>query len=367
MDYSNRSNIPNQNSVIAGRRINIPFRCDCLNNEFLGHVFPYQVNTSDTYSLVASNYSDLTTVDMLRRFNRYPDNNIPNDVNVSVVVNCSCGDSAVSEDYGLFVTYPLRQEDNLTYVASTSNVSEGVIRRYNPGLDAKFSAGRGIIYIPGRVNSQCNKGCDLALASFYVWRGLNLTFISQMFSTTIPEIVSYSNKDNIPNQDSVIAGTRINIPFRCDCLDEVKVLGHKFPYKVKLGDTYGLIASNYSDLTNAEWLMKFNRYPETGIPNDVSLDVVVNCSCGDRAVSEYYGLFITYPVRAEDNLTSVALAANVSEDVIRRYNPGVDSKLDIGNGIIYIPGRGTSVSSLLITFSRPHLWDYTGYVVVAVV
>ncbi|PHT43081.1 hypothetical protein CQW23_17106 [Capsicum baccatum] len=150
MDYSDRSNIPNQNSVIAGRRINIPFRCDCLNNEFLGHVFPYQVNTSDTYSLVASNYSDLTTVDMLRRFNRYPDNSIPNDVNISVVVNCSCGDSAVSEDYGLFVTYPLRQEDNLTYVASTSNVSEDVIRRYNPGLDAKFSAGRGIIYIPGR-------------------------------------------------------------------------------------------------------------------------------------------------------------------------------------------------------------------------
>ncbi|PHT43082.1 Chitin elicitor receptor kinase 1 [Capsicum baccatum] len=197
---------------------------------------------------------------------------------------------------------------------------------------------------PLPVNSQCNKGCDLALASFYVWRGLNLTLISQMFSTTIPEIVSYSNKDNIPNQDSVIAGTRINIPFRCDCLDEVKVLGHKFPYKVKSGDTYGLIATNYSDLTNAEWLMKFNRYPETGIPNDVSLDVVVNCSCGDRAVSEYYGLFITYPVRAEDNLTSVALAANVSEDVIRRYNPGVDSKLDIGNGIIYIPGRGLCLS-----------------------
>ncbi|KAM3301491.1 lysM domain receptor-like kinase 3 isoform X1 [Capsicum chacoense] len=195
---------------------------------------------------------------------------------------------------------------------------------------------------PLPVNSQCNKGCDLALASFYVWRGLNLTLISQMFSTTIPEIVSYSNKDNIPNQDSVIAGTRINIPFRCDCLDEVKVLGHKFPYKVKSGYTYGLIATNYSDLTNAEWLMKFNRYPETGIPNDVSLDVVVNCSCGDGAVSEYYGLFITYPVRAEDNLTSVALAANVSEDVIRRYNPGVDSKLDIGNGIIYIPGRDKS-------------------------
>ncbi|KAL3363783.1 hypothetical protein AABB24_012824 [Solanum stoloniferum] len=193
--------------------------------------------------------------------------------------------------------------------------------------------------VPLPVNSQCNRGCDLALASFYVWRGSNLTLISEMFSTSIPDIVSYNNRDNIPNQDSVIAGTRINIPFRCDCLNDGEVLGHAFPYRVKTGDTYDLVARNYSDLTTAQWMMKFNSYPENNIPDTVNLSVVVNCSCGNSDVSKDFGLFVTYPVRAEDNLTSVASAANVSEDIIRRYNPAAVSILDIGQGIIYIPGR----------------------------
>lgn len=193
--------------------------------------------------------------------------------------------------------------------------------------------------VPLPVNSQCNRGCDLALASFYVWRGSNLTLISEMFSTSIPDIVSYNNRDNIPNQDSVIAGTRINIPFRCDCLNDGEVLGHAFPYRVKTGDTYDLVARNYSDLTTAQWMMKFNSYPENNIPDTVNLSVVVNCSCGNSDVSKDFGLFVTYPVRAEDNLTSVASAANVSEDIIRRYNPAAESILDIGQGIIYIPGR----------------------------
>lgn len=193
---------------------------------------------------------------------------------------------------------------------------------------------------PLPVESQCKKGCDLALASFFVWRGSNLTLISQMFSTSIPEIVSY-NKDNILNQDSVIAGTRINIPFRCDCLDG-QFLGHAFPYEVKTGDTYELVGRNYSDLTTVDMLKKFNSFPENNIPNDVRLSVVVNCSCGNRDVSKDFGLFVTYPVRAEDNLTSVALAANVSEDIILRYNPGAGFKLEFGEGIIYIPGRDKS-------------------------
>ncbi|KAH0656056.1 hypothetical protein KY285_030938 [Solanum tuberosum] len=193
--------------------------------------------------------------------------------------------------------------------------------------------------VPLPVNSQCNRGCDLALASFYVWRGSDLTLISEMFSTSIPDIVSYSNRDNIPNQDNVIAETRINIPFRCDCLNDGEVLGHAFPYRVKTGDTYDLVARNYSDLTTAQWMMKFNSYPENNIPDTVNLSVVVNCSCGNSDVSKDFGLFVTYPVRAEDNLTSVASAANVSEDLIRRYNPAAESILGIGQGIIYIPGR----------------------------
>ncbi|XP_019255540.1 PREDICTED: lysM domain receptor-like kinase 3 isoform X2 [Nicotiana attenuata] len=190
------------------------------------------------------------------------------------------------------------------------------------------------------VESSCNKGCDLALGSFFVWRGTNLIHISQLFSiSTRQEIIDYNNNDNIPNQDSVIAGTRINIPFSCDCLDG-EFLGHVFPYKVISGDTYTRVASNYSDLTTVDLLNKFNSHPENNIPDDVTLKVVVNCSCGNKDVSKDFGLFVTYPLRPEDNLTAVASTANVSAELIRSYNPGAN--FSAGKGIVFIPGRDKS-------------------------
>ncbi|KAK4360322.1 hypothetical protein RND71_019274 [Anisodus tanguticus] len=77
----------------------------------------------------------------------------------------------------------------------------------------------------------------------------NLLFSDVLHQYT--RIVAYTNKDNIPNQDSVIALTRINIPFLCDCLDG-EVLAHSFPYKVKSGDSYDSMAKNYSDLKKRE-------------------------------------------------------------------------------------------------------------------
>ncbi|KAI8558265.1 hypothetical protein RHMOL_Rhmol04G0077200 [Rhododendron molle] len=70
------------------------------------------------------------------------------------------------------------------------------------------------------------------------------------------------------------------------------------------------------------------------------LKVPVNCSCGDASVSEAYGLFITYPLRIEDSLESIAAAANLSKDLLQRYNPGAN--FSAGSGLVYIPGRGLS-------------------------
>lgn len=196
--------------------------------------------------------------------------------------------------------------------------------------------------VPLPVNSQCKKGCDLALASFYVWRGTDLTNIARLFSIpTKQEIMDYNNRTSIPNENSVIAGTRVNIPFRCDCLEDVGFLGHLFQYEVKSGDTYGGVVSNYSDLTSVDMLRRFNRrYNDNNIPSGVNLSVVVNCSCGDPAVSEDYGLFLTYPLRREEDLAYVESGKNVSTELIRRYNPGMDAKLRAGQGIIYIPAKG---------------------------
>ncbi|CAB4274157.1 unnamed protein product [Prunus armeniaca] len=187
------------------------------------------------------------------------------------------------------------------------------------------------------VKSQCSKSCDLALANYFVWSGSNLTLISDLMETNEVTIVNY-NKGTVPNADSVIAGTKINIPFNCECVNG-KFLGHMFEYDVISGDTYEKVAQTYyANLTTVEAMTWFNSYPPTNIPNtNAKLNVSVNCSCGDKAVSKDYGLFITYPLRPGDTLASIAQAEQLDQTLLQRYNPGVN--FSQGSGLVYIPGK----------------------------
>ncbi|KAI4384953.1 hypothetical protein MLD38_003036 [Melastoma candidum] len=191
------------------------------------------------------------------------------------------------------------------------------------------------------AGAQCRQKCDLALASYYVWEGTTLSFISEALGLlSVADILSY-NKDTIPNQDSVQSGVRINVPFPCGCIRDSsnnEFLGHVFNYTVKEGDTYETVAGQYySNLTTVDWLRKFNSYVDSNIPNNAVLNVTVNCSCGDSAISEDYGLFITYPLRPVDTLASIATKENVSQSILIQYNPGVN--FDQGTGLVYIPGK----------------------------
>ncbi|VFQ60477.1 unnamed protein product [Cuscuta campestris] len=208
----------------------------------------------------------------------------------------------------------------------------------SPLLRAIFSFVLSLSSLTPSADCRCSDGCDLALASYYVWRGTDLTKISSLFDTSRSEIISYSPRESVPNQDSVIADTRINVPFRCDCLENGEFLGHVFSYPVKSGDTYDKVAkTEYSNLTTVDWLKRFNSYPENNIPDTgARLNVTVNCSCGNKDVSQDYSLFITYPMRPGESLASVANVANVSQDLVRRYNPGVNFN---GSGLVYVPGR----------------------------
>ncbi|XP_058210626.1 lysM domain receptor-like kinase 3 [Rhododendron vialii] len=188
------------------------------------------------------------------------------------------------------------------------------------------------------VQSKCPKTCDLALGSYYVWPGTNLTFISTASADSITDILGYNTY--ITNADSIEAGTRVNLPFTCDCIDD-EFLGHVFPYSVLSGDTYYEIAQTYyANLTTPAMLEQFNSYPESNVPVKAVLNVTVNCSCGDAAVSKAYGLFITYPLRVGDSLESIAAAANLSTDLLQSYNTGVD--FSAGSGLVYIPGKDKS-------------------------
>ncbi|KAK1405447.1 Chitin elicitor receptor kinase 1 [Heracleum sosnowskyi] len=221
------------------------------------------------------------------------------------------------------------------------------------------------------TKSQCSKSCGLALGSYYVRKNDTLTTISEIFgSTDIDLILSYNKQ--VRNKDSIQAGTRIEIPFSCDCIDK-EFLGHVFRYKVRTGDTYDTIANTiYSNLTSSAWLQKFNSYDANRIPDVASLNVTVNCSCGDKKVSKEYGLFVTYPLRAGDSLGSVVRDVNFSSgtngsDLLMRYNP--DANFSAGSGIVYVPGKDQDENFVAFKSSKGGLstGGIAGIVVVAVV
>uniref|UniRef100_A0A6N2MYP6 non-specific serine/threonine protein kinase n=2 Tax=Salix viminalis TaxID=40686 RepID=A0A6N2MYP6_SALVM len=197
------------------------------------------------------------------------------------------------------------------------------------------------------IESKCSKGCDLALASYYVQQGDTLTSIAKLMNSSILQsesidfntILSYNPQ--VTNKDSIPASSRINIPFPCDCIND-EFLGHFFTYTVTTGDTYGKVAANYSDLTTIPSLRRFNSYPETNIPDTGVLNVSVNCSCGDASVSKDYGLFMTYPLQPSDTLASIANETNMTQSLLQSYNVGFD--FNVGSGVAYIPAKDANGS-----------------------
>ncbi|KAF3443434.1 hypothetical protein FNV43_RR13116 [Rhamnella rubrinervis] len=187
------------------------------------------------------------------------------------------------------------------------------------------------------VKSKCSKGCDVALASYWVWDKSNLTFIGQVLGADPDNIVSY-NKDTVPSKDQVRSLTRVSVPFSCECI-RGEFLGHEFLYNVSKGDTYQTIAETYySNLTTIESLTHFNSpINPNNIPDTGQLKVIVNCSCGNSDISKEYGLFITYPLRPGETLQTVAGNQSLDPQLLQRYNEGVN--FSRGSGLVFIPGK----------------------------
>ncbi|KAK4486833.1 hypothetical protein RD792_006575 [Penstemon davidsonii] len=186
------------------------------------------------------------------------------------------------------------------------------------------------------IEAKCIRGCNLALASYYVLEGTNLTYISQIFNQKIPEILQYN--PHVLSPDNIQSGTRINVPFTCQCLNG-DFLGHTFEYTTQKGDTYSKIARlAYANLTTDYWIQRVNIYDPTQVPDFSMINVTVNCSCGDRHVSRDYGLFLTYPLQAGENLQSMVNGSGISTDLVLGFNPGFN--FSAGSGILFLPARG---------------------------
>nr|6XWE_A Chain A, LysM domain receptor-like kinase 3 [Medicago truncatula] len=190
--------------------------------------------------------------------------------------------------------------------------------------------------------AKCVKGCDVALASYYIIPSIQLRNISNFMQSKIVltnsfDVIMSYNRDVVFDKSGLISYTRINVPFPCECIGG-EFLGHVFEYTTKEGDDYDLIANTYyASLTTVELLKKFNSYDPNHIPVKAKINVTVICSCGNSQISKDYGLFVTYPLRSDDTLAKIATKAGLDEGLIQNFNQ--DANFSIGSGIVFIPGR----------------------------
>ncbi|KAJ6973303.1 lysM domain receptor-like kinase 3 isoform X4 [Populus alba x Populus x berolinensis] len=211
------------------------------------------------------------------------------------------------------------------------------------------------------IESKCRKGCDLALASYYVWQDADLTFIAEVMQSSILKSSDFDTilryNPQLPSKDSLSSFIRINIPFPCDCI-EGQFLGHFFNYNVRSQNTYTDVANTYyANLTTIPSLVYFNNYSEFNIPDNGKLNVSVNCSCGDSSVSKDYGLFMTYPLQPNDTLESIAKQNNVTQELLQRYNVGFNFSRETQTGVVYIPTKDADGSYRPLK-SRNSRWSY---------
>ncbi|KAL3679668.1 hypothetical protein R1sor_022624 [Riccia sorocarpa] len=174
------NNIPSTSSVQKDQMVLFPFPCECTDNN-LGFTFFYTVQLGDSLDKIAENlYQNLATKEMIREANsQITDTTLPQGYDLKVPVNCYCGDPGISPDYGLFVTYPVRQGDNVSGLAEQFQAGEQTIEKFNPSVNwNSLSTANDIVYIPYReyatgqypaynfsadVNGSSNKGSNVGI------------------------------------------------------------------------------------------------------------------------------------------------------------------------------------------------------------
>ncbi|XP_066399745.1 lysM domain receptor-like kinase 10 [Miscanthus floridulus] len=190
----------------------------------------------------------------------------------------------------------------------------------------------------------CRVGCPLSLAAYYFSDESNLTFIASLFGIAdYTKLLPYN--PDIADPNYIVTGYRVSVPFPCSCLglpaDPASTfLAGSFSYTLTGGgETYGDVASQFANLTTASWLQATNAHPAGKLPAAGTINVTVNCSCGDKRVSRRYGLFLTYPLWEGETFSSVAqhygFSSRAQLELLRRFNPGMDGAS--GKGIVFIP------------------------------
>lgn len=134
-------------------------------------------------------------------------------------------------------------------------------------------------------------------------------------------------------------------------------------FQVAGADTLGNItATTYQNLTQESWVAAANNLVD---PNSIAagqyLEIPVNCSCDNPAVSPDHYLFLTYVVAGGSggNLSGIASDFNTSTDLIKKFNPGVvwDNSQPTQYAFIPLPGSNSvKFTFLTVCWLRLEPW-----------
>ncbi|MCO5572786.1 hypothetical protein L7F22_026545 [Adiantum nelumboides] len=180
-------------------------------------------------------------------------------------------------------------------------------------------------------------GCSVALANYIVTTGDSLTTIATAFQSSVTSIQNYNQISDVNN---ILPNQVLSIPFPCACSNGQ--LGYFPQYTIKAGDIIdNLVRTTYANLSKTNWVVSANGDVDANNLSPGSIiSIPMNCSCGDPDVSTTYGLFLTYPVQADDSLTSLSQKFGIQSDLLREYNGHVNfNSLVAYTDIIFVPGK----------------------------
>jgi len=107
-------------------------------------------------------------------------------------------------------------------------------------------------------------------------------------------------------------------------------------------DIESITSTAYEDLTQKNWVASWNALADPNfILTGADLKIPVKCFCGDPSVSLSYGLFLTYLVAGGNKLSSLASEFNITEALLRNYNPSVNWNDSQTEQYAFIPVTGT--------------------------
>uniref|UniRef100_A0A2N9GJN2 Protein kinase domain-containing protein n=1 Tax=Fagus sylvatica TaxID=28930 RepID=A0A2N9GJN2_FAGSY len=150
---------------------------------------------------------------------------------------------------------------------------------------------------------QCSQGCNVALASHFVWEAAsaNLTVVADFFQVSDNNVILSYNKDTSSNT-WIRTFSRINVPFPCDCISG-EFLGHVSQYTTRPGDTYDVMYNPGVNFSQGSGIV---HIPGRGLPGLAIAGISIGGVAGVLLL--LVGIFVWYyrKKKVDSKLFSVA-------------------------------------------------------------